>query len=483
MSEIQTVLANLEAKKANEVLFFQYKQPYDHTKTFGPDNIGPYSWQIEVHNAGGEKTERLLMAANRVGKTQTAAAEVACHATGLYPSWWEGRRFEEPTTIWCGSESWTASRDIIQESLLGVVGEEGTGWIPKEYIIDWKKRQAGVSDVVDTIRVQHKTGGASSITLKTYEQQRKEWQGRACHFVWFDEEPTMDIYTEGLTRILDKRGCVLLTFTPLKGPSEVVRHFLNPEIGASIWIKNVGWDDAPHLDEKARNELMATYPSHERDTRASGTPLLGSGAIFPVKDEDISCPPFQIPDHFARINGIDFGIDHPHATAFCAWDRDEDTFYVYDCYKRSNETSVYHAAALKKHGSWIPVSWPHDGLQRDKGTGIALKDQFRDHGCTMLKEHAHYKDERQNSREAGLIEMYEWMRVGKFKVFSTLNDWFEEKRLYHRDDGKVVDSYDDIMSATRYAFVMRRYAATKSHGAVATRKPARPIVGGRAWRT
>jgi hypothetical protein len=101
----------------------------------------------------------------------------------------------------------------------------------------------------------------------------------------------------------------------------------------------------------------------------------------------------------------------------------------------------------------------------------------------MLKEHAHYRDERQNSREAGLVEMYEWMRTGKFKVFTTLTDWFEEKRLYHREDGKVVDSYDDIMSATRYAFVMRRYAKTQPIGTTVTRHPKKPIVGGRSWRS
>jgi phage terminase large subunit-like protein len=362
------------------------------------------------------------------------------------------------------------------------VGEEGTGWIPKEELIDWKKRQAGVSDVVDAIRVKHKSGGVSVINLKVYEQQRKEWQGRSLDFVWFDEEPPMDIYTEGLTRILDRKGCILMTFTPLKGPTEVVRHFINPEEGASVYVKNVGWDDAPHLDEKAKAELLASFPVHERDARSAGTPLLGSGAIFPIRDADLMVDPFEIPSWYARINGIDFGIDHPGACVWCAWDRDNDTFYVYDCYKRSGETPVYHAAAIKKHGDWVPTAWPHDGMQRDKGSGIALKDQFRNHGVYMLRDHAHYPDERQNSREAGLIEMYEYMRTGRFKVFSTLSDWFEEKRLYHRDDGKVVDKYDDIMAATRYGFVMRRFAKTRPFKTVNKQRPSRPIVGGRQWR-
>jgi len=229
---------------------------------------------------------------------------------------------------------------------------------------------------------------------------------------------------------------------------------------------------------------MAFWKASRRNaTRSSGTPLLGSGSIFPIRDEQISVDPFEIPDWYVRINGVDFGIDHPHATVYCAWDRDADTFYVYDCYKKSGETPLYHSEAAKKHGDWIPTAWPHDGIKRDTGSGVALKDQYRHHGVFMLKEHAHYPDERSMSREAGLMEMYEWMRTDRFKVFTTLSHWFEEKRLYHRNNGKVVDEYDDIMSATRYAFVMRRYARHKQTNLPGFKRPNKPIVGGQKWKT
>jgi hypothetical protein len=48
----------------------------------------------------------------------------------------------------------------------------------------------------------------------------------------------------------------------------------------------------------------------------------------------------------------------------------------------------------------------------------------------------------------------------KFKVYNHLADWFEEFRLYHRKDGKVVKLYDDLMAATRYAVMMLREAKT-----------------------
>ena len=42
------------------------------------------------------------------------------------------------------------------------------------------------------------------------------------------------------------------------------------------------------------------------------------------------------------------------------------------------------------------------------------------------------------------------MQSGRFKVMRHLNDWWEEFRLYHRKDGKVVKVGDDLMAATRY---------------------------------
>lgn len=483
------LLAELERRSRSRLLLNTYGKLYDHTLPFGPDNVGVYAWQKEFHNAGGQNPERMLMAANRVGKTQSAAAEMAIHLTGLYPPWWEGRKFDGAVRAWCGSVTNEASKDIIQEALLGTKSADmsdpnfGTGWIPRSKIIKITTRQAGISDVVDTILVRHATGGQSEITLKTYEQGRAKWQGTSREVIWLDEEPPMDIYTEAITRTIDTKGIIYMTFTPLLGPSDVVMHFLNAKPGQGIYVKNASWEDAPHLDPVERDRLWNSYPEHERDTRTKGTPIMGSGAVFPVKDEDLMIDPVEIKPWWRRINGLDFGIDHPAAGVFCALDPSgTGTFYVYDCYRKANETAVYHAAAMKKHGEWIPNAWPHDGMNRDKGSGEVLKDQYRKHGLRMTRERAAYDDERGNHLEPGLVEMLEWMRTGRFKVFRHLGEWFEEKRLYHRKDGLIVKKHDDIMSATRYAFIMRRKAVTPPDGTpIGSKPPSAPIVGRRRW--
>ena len=51
-------------------------------------------------------------------------------------------------------------------------------------------------------------------------------QGETLDFVWFDEEPPQDVYIEGLTRTNATGGMIFLTFTPLKGISDVVHSFI-----------------------------------------------------------------------------------------------------------------------------------------------------------------------------------------------------------------------------------------------------------------
>lgn len=449
----------------------------------------PYPWQKEFHAAGRDNPERMLMAANRVGKTQCAAAEVAFHLTGEYPDWWEGKKFNKPTLVWTGSPTNETSRDIVQAELLGGLGEKlGTGWVPKVRIHGTPKtRQAGVKDVVDTFAVRHVSGGLSVCNLKTYEQGWQKWQGTAPHVVWDDEEPDdYMIYSESQTRILTSGGILLVTFTPLRGVTDLVEHFQSLNGSNGVYLRGASWNDAPHLSEVDKARLSATYRAHERKARTEGIPMMGEGAVFPVDDEQITVDPFKIPNHFARIKGCDFGIDHPAAGAELAIDRDQDIVYVIDCYRKANELPPYHAAWFNKTNRHVPVSWPHDGMNREKVGGRTLADAYRAHGVNMLTKSARYpkvpgEDEKGGPQpvEPVINDVLERMMTGRFKVFANLSEWFDEKRSYHRKDGIIVPRRDDILKATFYAHMMRRYAVPLIMPAAYSGAPTRPIASTR----
>lgn len=417
----------------------------------------PYAKQAEFHALGKAIRERLLMAGNQLGKTLSAGFEVAMHLTGRYPSWWDGRTWARPIVAWVASETMEVSRDAAQRILLGRDGDRGSGAIPAECLIEVSP-YPNVKGAVSQAKVRHVSGGESLVIFKSYDQGRRKFQGDTIDIFWPDEEPPEDIYTEGMTRTNATGGMVLMTFTPLLGMSDVVRRFLL-EQSPDRAVVSMTIDDVDHYTAEDRARIIASYPAHEREARAKGIPTMGSGRCFPVTEESIRVDAFPIPAHWAQIGGLDFGWDHPFGAARIAWDRDTDVIYVTATHRVREQTPLQHAGALKAWGDWLPWAWPHDGLQHDKGSGEQLADQYRKHGLRMLPERATFEDG-SNGVEAGVSEMLDRMQTGRLKVFSHLSDWFEEFRLYHRKDGRIVKLNDDVLSATRYALMMRRFAGT-----------------------
>jgi phage terminase large subunit-like protein len=445
----------------------------------------PYIKQAAFHAAGKSFRERLLMAGNQLGKTWSAGFETAMHLTGRYPDWWEGRTWDKPVAGWAAGVTGEVTRDSVQRVLCGRINAIGTGAIPKDAIKD-KSMKRGVADAIDTLVIRHGGGGdvqagESLLGFKSYDQGREKFQAETLDFVWLDEEPDEEIYTEALTRTNATGGGVYMTFTPLKGMTGTVKRFLIDKTpGSSVTTMTI--EDAEHYTPEERAAIIASYPAHEREARTKGIPTLGSGRIFPIAEEVLKVEPFEIPRHWVQICGIDFGWDHPSAAARLAWDRDADVIYVTAAHRQKEQTPLMFAATVKPWGDWLPWAWPHDGLQHDKGSGKPLRDQYAAQGLNMLPDKATHPPEPGeeegtggNGVEAGLMDMLDRMQSGRFKVFSHLNDWFEEFRMYHREDGKVVKLDDDLMSATRYALMMKRHAVTKP-------KAAAPLVYPN-WRT
>jgi phage terminase large subunit-like protein len=217
---------------------------------------GPYAKQMEFHDVGSEFRERLFMAGNQLGKTWAGAFEVAMHATGIYPSWWTGKRFPYATRGMVGSESAELTRKGVQRLLLGppeIREEWGTGAIPHANLRDTSMKH-GVADAVSSIVVRHVCGEDSVIQFNSYDQGRTKWQADTVDYVWFDEEPPLSIYSEGLTRTNATGGLVFVTFTPLLGMSEVVKRFLLDK-PASSTVTTMTINDAEHYTQEQRRVL------------------------------------------------------------------------------------------------------------------------------------------------------------------------------------------------------------------------------------
>src|SRR5262249_10117706 len=294
--QVEAALARLDAIKAQRAV----ENALAH--------YAPYPKQLHFHNAGASHREILPVAANQSGKSLAGGMEVAMHATGRYPEWWMGKRFDKPTVGWVAGTTNETTRDTVQRILVGRTGRHGTGSIPKDAILELVPAR-GTPDLLDSIKVRHVSGGMSVIGLKSYQRGRESFQGETLDYLWFDEEPPADIYTEGLTRTNVSQGPVWVTFTPLLGMSEVVRRFLlEPSPARSVTTMTL--DDVAHYTPEEKEQIAASYAAHEREARTKGVPTLGSGRIFPVTEELLASEQCDFPSHWPRIGGMDFGWDH-----------------------------------------------------------------------------------------------------------------------------------------------------------------------------
>lgn len=448
----------------------------------------PYPKQAEFHEKGAMFRERLLRAGNQIGKTYAGAAETAYHLTGLYPADWKGRRFNRSVTAWVAGEGALLTREGPQRLLCGKPGVEGaigTGLIPKHCFVDKPSMSRGVTDAFDTIQVQHhdkdgKPDGISMLSFKSYDQGRTKFQTATLDFVWCDEEPPDDIYSEVLARITNvPDGFVFITFTPLKGMSTVVSRFLQEEgMDRSDTVMTL-WD-VPGQTQENVDRIMRGYPSWQREARTMGVPMRGAGRVFMYPDEAIEENPIRdIPSAWRKLWGIDFGINHPFGAVLILHDLDADVIHVHKAVRLPNQLPLQHVAAMRPIAANVRVAWPQDGTAR-RDDGKPLSSHYQAFGLLMLPTCATWPDG-SISTEAGINEISQRIETNRFKVSSLLmrGEWGDEFRNYHRDEKTLqIDKVkDDLMSATRVAVMAKRFATAVDivgDTGIGSRKPSSP---------
>ena len=212
-------------------------------------------------------------------------------------------------------------------------------------------------------------------------------------------------------------------------------------------IVMAGWEDAPHLGEDEKKELLASCEPHLRESRSKGIPHLGSGAIYPISTSEFTVDPFEIKPWFYRGYGMDVGWNFT-AIVWFAWDKDTDTVYLYDCYKREKAEPEIHAAAVKRRyvGStqFVGVIDPA-ARSRSQTDGAQLLNLYQKEGLKLVPA--------DNAVEAGIYSVWSRLSTGRLKIFKgVMSAWEQEYMIYQRDEaGKIVKRDDHLMDATRYA--------------------------------
>jgi phage terminase large subunit-like protein len=440
----------------------------------------PYPKQSEFFSGGTMFRERGLFGGTQVGKTETGAFEMACHLTGEYPVWWTGRKWDRPVRAWCVSENMKMSKDILQKKLCGEPGDVqafGSGMIPKELFVGGMEGQvlahSSEKFAFDTIYVKHISGGTSVLKFRTYSQGPIALQGESLDVVWLDEDPANDeIYSECLARTAATGGMLYITFTPLTKPGGSTSHRYLQEFSPQRTFVKFGLKHVPpdgHIKAEARSALIASYPENERAARVDGEPMLGQGRIFLTPEENIieDADPTGWPPYWFWGWAIDLGISHPWAAVLMCYDPDQQALHIVAELRISGQTPGVHVSMMRqvemrifgRHMN-IPVAYPADAGTRDRGSGEALKTIYKQFQLRMMADHATHANQSGAaavSVEAGIQEMNVREGSGKLRVQRSCPMWLEERRGYHRKDNEIVKIRDDLLDASRYGMMMRRF--------------------------
>lgn len=442
---------------------------YHFRETYLPDK-GLYSRDkypklVEFFASGKDYPERLLIAANRTGKSLAGCFEMSCHLSGLYPQWWEGRVQVRPGKYWFAGLDFLKTRDVLQNYLVGERSEVGTGLVPKD-LIKRLVTKPGVPDGIETCEIWWKKnqctqncrlgmcdcpGEFSTGQFKSYVPGYKDFVGSAIDGIQLDEEPPAQVYLECLVRTMTKKGFIITTFTPDEGITETILSFFKDgvlkvgQVSESKFVTNITWDDVPHLTKEEKEKLMAAMMPHQIEAKTKGLPYLGAGAIYPIPESQILVDPFPIPAYWKKFYGLDVGWNAT-AAVWVALDPQSNVYYVYSEYMRGQAEPSVHADGIKSRGAWINGAIDPASQGRSQVDGRTLLDQYNKHGLILWTA--------DNSVESGIMQVYQMLSSGRLKFMSNLQGLLGEYRLYRRDEkGKIIKQNDHRMDALRYAIV------------------------------
>lgn len=425
------------------------------------DNLAAYNTgevkhlkQIAFHKC--LKKNRWVFGGNRSGKTECGAVEVVWLALGIHPY----RPNKKDAFGWVVSLSQQVQRDVAQAKVLH--------YLRRDKIIDITmlsgRKDNPAGGIIDQIRVRNAFGGESVIGFKSCDQGREKFQGSSLDFVWFDEEPPRDIYEECRMRLLDKKGDMFGTMTPLKGLTFLHDEiYLNCRNSPEVWCEFMEWADNPYLDRAEVEALTATLSDDALETRRYGRFSTGAGLVYPEFDERVHViEPFPVPKEWYDTISIDPGLNNPLSAHWYAVDYDGTVYVIAEHFEAGKDVR-YHSEKIKEicesigwhygRGGKIEALIDSAASQRTLSSLKSVCELFYDYGIAV-------NPRVDKDLFTGLQRVKSYLKVinGKPKIyiFRSCANLIREMKTYRFAEGDTPVKKDDhALDELRY-YLMKR---------------------------
>jgi hypothetical protein len=221
-------------------------------------------------------------------------------------------------------------------------------------------------------------------------------------------------------------------------------------------------DDNPYLANDGRYEqMLKALPATQRRQLLEGDWEVAEGAAFTEFDRNIHIiDPFEIPIHWDRVKGIDYGYASESACVWGAIDRDDNTLIIYRELYRKGLLATDLAQLITEMELNDPMSVP--GVldtacwNRTGQTGPTV-------GETLVKA-GHKLRRADKNRVAGKIQIHEYLKVQqsgrpKLQIFNTCPNLIRELQSIPLDKSNPedVDTHapDHAYDALRYLIMSR----------------------------
>jgi phage terminase large subunit-like protein len=282
----------------------------------------------------------LVAGGNRAGKTEIGAQLAVAFAAGR-SEWWVVQWAElngipldlippQPSTVISSGLSYADSAEYIRPKIMKYL-PVGCGFR------NWR----GAGRAVVTLP------NHGRIIAMSADAGREKYQGmggrglRAISLAWLDEEHPEDIFEELMLRCADTPygGRLLLTMTPLKGMTWVHSKFIEDDLDGFDYVAISGLDN-PYVSSVKLRRATRHLSDASQQSRLFGAFTVQTGLVYSEFRRDIHIiDDKDIPDHWPRYRGIDFGTRNPFACIWVAHDEDTETLHVYREYYQTEKTT------------------------------------------------------------------------------------------------------------------------------------------------
>lgn len=430
----------------------------EQKRRFVNDRLARYNTGEKVHEKQMafhrcKKRNRWVFGGNRSGKTECGAVEAVWWARGIHPY----RKNRSAVEGWIVSLSYEVQRDVAQAKFLSYLNPD---WI-EDVVMSSGRKESAEYGIIDYILIKNVSGGVSKVSFKSCDQGREKFQGTSLDFVWFDEEPPLDIYQECRMRVLDRKGEVWGTMTPLKGLTWVYDAiYLNSAGDDEVWCEHMEWADNPFLDPDEVAALSSCMDEETLNSRRYGKFSAAEGIVYREFDQSrhVLEAPFSVPFEWQDTLSIDPGLNNPLACLFFATDYDGNVYVVGEWYEAGRDID-YHAKKIFETAD--SLGWHRDA----KGRLEALIDSAATQKTlASAKSVADLFFERNivvNTRVdkdlfSGIARVKSYFAADKIKIFPCCVNLIRELKSYWWGAGdRPVKKDDHALDALRY-YIMSR---------------------------